>query len=139
MRIRQASPNDLDWLEKRTGCVLTRSATGIAAHDKTGIRACVAYDNPTHFSVQAHMAADTPIAWRSLIPSVFEYPFEACGKGLLVAVIAGDNRKSLDLASRFGFVTVGILEDGWARGVPLVTLELRKENCRFLSAERKVA
>ncbi len=105
----------------------------IKAVDAGGtIRGMVGYDLWTENAVTAHMAVDTPIAWRSLIPACFEYPFIECDKGLILAVIPADNAKSWGLAGHLGFKLVHTVRDGWARGVDLLMLELRRTDCRFL-------
>lgn len=135
MRVEAASPDDFGWLVQRVGCDLTPRATGIRAVDACGlIRGMIVYDLWTDGSVQAHMAVDTPIVWRSLLGPAFRYPFEECKRGVLLAVVRGDNEKSARLCSHFGFEPVAVIQDGAANGVPLVTFQMRKETCRFLKA-----
>lgn len=123
----------MQWIIDATSCVLTPGARGIKAVDDSGaIRGMVAYDWWTPNSVCAHMAVDTPIAWRSLIPACFEYPFLECGREVMLALIPASNTKSWGLAGRFGFRIVHSVRDGWAKGDDLHFLELRREDCRFL-------
>lgn len=123
----------LEWLESRAGVVLTRNARGIAAVDGRGnIRGMVAYDNWTENSVQCHMATETPLAWRGLVPAVFEYPFVQAGRGVLLGFIRGGNARSLDTALRLGFREAGRLRDGAAKGEDVVVVEMRREECRWL-------
>lgn len=137
MKATAATAEQLVWLERRTGCVLTRNATGIAAVDKQGrTRGVVAYDNPTANAAQAHWALDAPIALRCLLPAVFAYPFQECGKGLLLAFIPASNRASLWTAKRLGMRETHRVRDGWATGEDLVELELRREDCRHLSPRK---
>lgn len=122
-----------DWIEKRTGCVLTERARAIKTIDEDGeIHGVVAYDCWTENAVQAHMAVDSPIAWRSLVRPAFQYPFEEAGLGLILAVIPAGNGKSVRLARHFGFVDTHVIKDGWAVGEDLLFLEMRRENCRWL-------
>ncbi|MBF9682941.1 hypothetical protein IAI36_11700, partial [Streptococcus pseudopneumoniae] len=80
------------FITAATQCALTPGARGIKATDAAGhIRGFVAYDWWTENAVYAHMAADTPIAWRSLLPAVFTYPFVECGRGKLLALIPSHN------------------------------------------------
>jgi RimJ/RimL family protein N-acetyltransferase len=138
--LRNSHPDNFTWIEQRTGCVTDRNTTGLEAVDESGrIIGMVVYCNWTANAVQAHMAVDTPIAWRTLLPWVFVYPFEAAGKGLMLAVIPAHNAKSLRLTRRFGFTETHRIRDGWARGDDLVCFELRKEDCRYLGAHRKAA
>lgn len=119
------------WLVQRTGCVLTLDFRAIMAVDGKGaIRGMVGYCNWTENAVQAHMASDSPIVWRSLIPAVFEYPFAT--RKLIIATINSKNVGSLALAKHFGFVETHRIRDGFADAEDTVLLELRRENCRWL-------
>lgn len=133
MRVTAAAPEDFAWLVERTSCAVSSGMRAIKAVDDAGrIRGMVGYDLWTENAVTAHMAVDTPIAWRSLIPACFEYPFVECDKGLILAVIPADNEKSWGMAGHLGFKLVHTVRDGWARGVDLLMLELRRTDCRYL-------
>lgn len=133
MRVNAAELGDLGWIVSATSCVLTPGARGIKAVDAGGaIRGMVAYDWWTRNAVYAHMAVDTPIAWRSLLPAVFRYPFIECDRELMLALIPAHNAKSWGLAGHLGFRIVHTVRDGWAKGDDLHLLELRREDCRFL-------
>ena len=133
MRVDACTKDELGWIVAETSCALSPGATGIKATDSEGrIRGMVAYDCWTPNAVTAHMAVDTPIAWRSLIPACFEYPFIQCDRRLLLGVIPSDNTKSWGLAKHLGFTVKHAVRDGWASGVDLLLLELRREDCRFL-------
>lgn len=121
------------WIEARTGCVLTRNARAIAATDASGkVRGVIAYDCWTTNSVQAHMAVDTPVAWRVLLRPAFAYPFLECGKGVLLGIIQDSNGKSWHMAERLGFSLHSRIRDGWARGEDLRIYQMRREHCRWL-------
>jgi L-amino acid N-acyltransferase YncA len=110
-----------------------------AVDDAGRIRGMVGYDYWTKNSCEAHMAADAPIAWRSLLGPAFQYPFEQIGIGILLAVIPAFNARSIRLAKHFGFREVHRIKDGWELGVDTILHELRREECRWLSANRKAA
>jgi L-amino acid N-acyltransferase YncA len=141
MNVLAAAKSEFGWIEARTGCVLSRNATAIKATDTSGrIRGMVAYDSWTENAVQAHMAVDAAIAWRSLLRPAFAYPFEEAGRGVLLAVVQSSNRASMRLVERFGFREAYRMHDGWAEGNDLVFMELRRAECRFLAGrERRAA
>lgn len=133
MIARRADGAHLQWLRWHTGADLSAKATGIAAVDKHGrTRGVVALDNWTENACHCHIALEAPIAARKLMPAVAEYVFEQLGLGVLLGVIQGSNAKSLELARRLGFREVYRMRGGWSKGVDLVFLELRREECRFL-------
>lgn len=140
MRVQPAGADGLRWIAEKTSCVLTPSARGIEAVDEAGrIRGVVAYDGWTPNSVQCHMAVDTPVAWRVLVRPAFGYPFRQAGKSVIVGVIPAGNARSIHLAKRLGLRETYRIRDGWAPGEDLVVLEMRREECRWLSDERKAA
>lgn len=133
MRATAATAEDFGWLVERTQCATTAGFRAIKAVDGGGrIRGMVGYDGWTENAVQAHMAVDTPVAWRALIPACFEYPFREAGKGVLLGIIPAHNTRSWRMARRLGFRFAHAVRDGWARGDDLLVLELRREDCRFL-------
>lgn len=133
MNVVAATRDDFAWLVERTQCGVTEGFRAIKAVDAEGrTRGMVGYDAWTENAVQAHMAVDSPMAWRTLLRPAFAYPFEECGLGLILAVIPADNAKSVRLAKHFGFQEVWKLRDGWAAGVDLMFLEMRRDDCRWL-------
>lgn len=132
-RVVAVPPPALAWLEERVGVTLTSSARGIAAVDAAGrIRGMIAYDAWTENSVQAHMAVDSPIAWRALVRPTFSYPFLEAGRGVLLGLIRASNTASLRTAIHLGLEEVARIRDGVAVGEDLVLMQLRRENCRWL-------
>jgi RimJ/RimL family protein N-acetyltransferase len=125
-----ARPEDMNWLEEHAHCAMTRFARGIAAWRDGETIGCVGYDLWTENSVTCHMAVTEPIAWRRLIPLVFEEPFKT--RGVLLGVIAERNIRSRTLAHRFGFREVARVVGGIRVGEALIVHELRRENCHFL-------
>jgi RimJ/RimL family protein N-acetyltransferase len=70
----------------------------------------------------------------------FEYPFIEAGREVLVGIIPAWNRRSLTMAKRLGLRETHRIRDGFDRGVDLVVLEIRKNECRWLDrGERKAA
>ena len=133
MNVTAAGPADFTWLIEATQCALTPGARAIKATDAAGkVRGMVAYDWWTESACYAHMAVDTPVAWRSLVRPAFMYPFVECDRRKLLALIPSHNTKSWGLAKHFGFTVVHAIRDGWAVGDDLLLLEMRREDCRFL-------
>lgn len=129
-----AATQRIQWLVERVGCALTKDARAIAAVDSSGrIHGMVAYDVWCENSVQAHVAVDTPAAWRALLPAAFFYPFIEANKGVLLCVVRGQNTKSLRVCAHLGFQVKAQVKDGFAQGDDLVLLEMRRETCRWLN------
>jgi RimJ/RimL family protein N-acetyltransferase len=93
-------------------------------------------------SCQAHIAMDSRMVGIALARAAFPFVFEFGGRGLILGTVAASNAASIGLALRLGFTMTHAVQDGWAPGVDLVGLELRKENCRWLrshTGKRKAA
>jgi hypothetical protein len=137
----RASPREsYPWLLERIGYAPTDRFTAIEAVDASGrIRGMIGYDCWTDNACQAHMAVDAPIVWRSLLRPGFSYPFEELGLGLMLGIIRSDNRASVEMAKALGFRLTHSIQDGAARGVDLLLIEMKREECRWLSPRRKAA
>lgn len=134
MRVLAATPEDFAWLVERTSCALSPSFRAIKAIDSSGrIRGMVGYDGWTVNSVQAHMAVDAPIVWRSLLRPAFSYPFEEAGKGLLLGIIPAHNATSRRMARDLGFRETYRIRNGWAPGDDLVLHEMTRDECGWLT------
>lgn len=128
MRPRAVSAEGLAWLEVRSGATLTRHATGVEVVDAAGnIRGVVGFDDATHSSIRAHMAVDTPVAWRSLLPAALDYAFGQLKKRILVGTIPSVNAKSIRFAEHVGLRETCRIGDGWDEGQDLLIFLMHRE------------
>lgn len=125
----------LQWLAERSGCVPTESMRAIEAVDASGrLLGVVGCDGWTENSVQMHIAIESPIALRKLVPAAFDYAFRQANRGVAICIVRSDNSKSLNLVKRLGFEVVGQIPDGFSPGVGIVIHQMRREHCRFLGS-----
>lgn len=126
--------HDFAWIEERTGCVLTRNARAIEAYDERSGRrvGMVAYDCWTNTAVQGTIALEHPIAWRALRRPTFAYPFEECGKELMLVLVNSQNARSLALVRHSGFKETHRIVGAVDFGVDLIMFEMRRRYCRWL-------
>lgn len=133
----------MEWLCKRAGCQLTQAAKAIAAVDDAGrVRGMVAYDDFTRNSCVVHQAVESPIAWRTLIPTCFVYPFEELHLGVVIGTVPANNARALRMTQRLGFRETYRVREAWAPGVDMVVHELRRADCvrmGWLKAKEQVA
>ncbi|HET9554347.1 MAG TPA: hypothetical protein VFP50_15400 [Anaeromyxobacteraceae bacterium] len=128
------------WLTERVGLTPTANARAIAAVDASGrVRGMVLYDGWTENSVEAHMAVDTPSAWRALLRPAFAYPFIQCQRGVIVGRIRESNTTSLRMATRLGFEVLARVRDGARVGEDLVLVQMRREDCPWLEPSARGA
>lgn len=140
MKVRAAPPQHLGWIQERVGCALTPGATAIEAIDSAGrVLGMVVFDGWTPNAVQLHVAVDTPAAWVALTRPMFQYVFEQAGREVLMGMVLGSNTKCLRLARGLGFRGSHRVKDGHSKGVDLVMVEIRKNECRWLRPARKAA
>ena len=138
--VRAARSEHLEWGVNRIGCVPTADMRAIECVDGAGqILGMVLYTNWSSSSVQMHVALDSKAAARRLLKAAFSYPFEECGRQVVVALVAENNKRALTLDRHLGFKEMGRIKDGWAPGVDFILLGMRKDECRWLRRARKVA
>lgn len=96
--------------------------------------AVVGYDNWTPNSVFMHCWSRATHPWfdKRYLKEIFRYPFEICGKGLVIGCTQGDNTPIIEFCRRVGFTETYRVKDGWKLGTDLVIQEMRRENCRWL-------
>lgn len=135
--VRAAPPAHYAWLVEKTGCVLTSDFRAIEAVDSAGaIRGMVGYCNWAKNSVVVHIALGAG-AGRALLKPGFSYPFEEADRRVLIGFVSAGNQMALRLDKHLGFREVARIREGHSDGKDLVILELRREDCRFLSTHQK--
>lgn len=135
--VRAAPPAHFPWIVRRAGCSPTPEARAIEAVDAAGnVRGMVLYDAWTENAVQVHIAVETPMAWRALLPAGLEYPFLQAKRGIIIGIISGQNRASLAFARRIGFREVARIPDGYRVGEEMVVFQLRREDCWQIQERR---
>lgn len=132
--IRAGGAEGCAWVAARTGVACTPRARSVVAVREDGLfRAGVILDDWTQNSVQAHIAAESAIAWRRLVPEVLRYVFRDArfeaqrGVGVLLAGIRSDNTPALRFASHAGLEFQAKVPDVFGAGVDLVLLVMRRE------------
>ena len=73
---------------------------------------------------------------RALLDAVFDYPFRQLDLAAVLAPIAASNEHALRFDTHLGFTEAHRVPEGWARGVDLIILEMRREACRYLKGAR---
>lgn len=136
--MRRAPQEHHGWLCSRLDFSPTILFHAIEVVDASGrILAMVGYDGWTRNSVQVLMAIDSPAAARALIRPAFEYPFLQEGRGVLHAFVSSRNTESLRITRKLGFRELCRMKDAHSVGIDVVALELRREDCRWISSKLK--
>lgn len=141
MRAAAAKGAHLEALVNLLGVAPRADVRGIVALDaQERVRGGILYEGWTASGVQAHMAAETPIAWRCLLRPAFAYPFVECGRRSISGYIAERNRSSRRMAKRLGFAEVARIRDGHAVDDDWIVVVMHRELCPWLDAtERRAA
>jgi hypothetical protein len=145
--VRAGGAEGCAWVAARTGLAVTPRARALVACRPDGpIRAAVVLDGWTSHSVQMHMASESPIAWRRLLPEAERYVFEGCRRPgdppvlVVMGHLRSDNTPALRLACRAGFAVETRVRDVFGVGVDLVLMSYRREQWeRDLQPSRMVA
>lgn len=126
-----ARPEERCWFTQRTGYLPGGDFVALVWADKQdNVKGMLGFDTFKPNSCQAHLALDAPHVGRALFRGGAAWIFRT--RGLVLGSVVATNRACLSAAKRIGFVETHRVTDGWAAGVDLVSLELRKENCKWL-------
>jgi hypothetical protein len=131
--VRAAPREHFEWLTSRAGtCIPSPDFRAIEAIDGDRILGMVGYDAWTPNGVSMSVAIDEPVAVRRLLGPAFSYPFLEAGRGVITAVVRGDNAASRKFCEHVGFRKTHAIRDGWAAGTDLLLYEMRRDECRHL-------
>lgn len=108
---------------------MQRDFHGIAREVDGEIVSAFGFDSFQPKSCALHTCTDRPYT-RSLLRAVFWYAFTEWGYDRLYAIVRQDNPKSLNLAFRLGFRTIGETPDMWFGS-------LEKQDCRWLAPAKE--
>jgi len=140
IEVRPAPPEHYGWIAERAHLVIGDSFRAIEALNGDRIVAMVGYDGWTPNSCSMHMACDEPIAARRIIRPAFGLVFDprpkGYGLGVALGAVLSTNPQALALDLHLGFREVARLRDAFDKGVDLIILEMRRENCRWLKGAR---
>ncbi len=141
MIIKAATYDEIEQASRAMGYNPSRCVKGIAILEEESLGACVLYDYWTLNSTQVHVYARSLKALFNAesLREIFRYPFVLGNRSVLVAVTPADQKGSLAVSSWLGFREKYRIKDGWARGIDMVLKELRREDCRFLQQDVKLA
>jgi hypothetical protein len=133
--VRAAPPAHFPWLTSRSGYRPLSDARGLEAVRGERLLGMVLFDGWTATLAQAHVAVDTPLALRHLLPEAARYVFRQAERLAIVTMVDARNTPVRQLAAGVGFHEVYRIQDGMEPGVDMILIELRRENCRFLEVE----
>lgn len=124
---------NIEWLESRAKVNLADDFRGFEAYRGDKLVAAVAFDAWSANSCMAHIAVEDPMVLRhNFLQTGFTFAFKYAGRGVMVALVASNNRKSLKFCKHLGFTELCRIRDGYEKGVDYVLLELRREDCKWL-------
>ncbi len=134
MIIRVAPPEHYPWICERARLALTPGFQALEAVTPDGrILGMVAYDGYRPNSVCMHVALERPSAARHLIVPAFRAAFLDLNRGIVYGQVLSSNPRALDLDLHLGFREVARLKDAWEPGIDIHVLEMRREECRWLT------
>lgn len=114
----------------------TENVRSVAIVEKRKVLAAVLYDHWCYNSVNAHVYSVSPkgLLNPDFIREIFRYPFDLCGRGVMLAITPGD-APSLPVARALGFRETYRIKDGWKVGIDLVVQEMTKNECKWIQAK----
>lgn len=129
----------LQYVESVLTVPINKTTRGIVAVDGSEMPcAVVLLDNWTHTAVNIHIAIQNPMALRGLFHEVGDYVFNTCQKMMIIGVTESSHKKALRLNEHAGFTEIYRIKDCYAPGVDQVIQQLKKEDCKYLTAEQRL-
>jgi hypothetical protein len=132
-------PADWGWVQEQVPVLRVEDTAGIMAVDEdtnTTIAACI-MDNFTNNSVQAHFMLTFNMVFRhGFMQEVYDYVFTHLGKKYMYGLVPSSNEKAVRINEHMGFTEKVRMPDAFADGVDYIVMELKKENCKYLSQVR---
>lgn len=106
---------------------------GVIKNDK--IVAGVVFERCNGFNVEASIAARPGAKWAdpATMFRLFDYPFGQLGVEAITVLVALTNLESLNLATKLGFAPIALVPFAAQGGVPLVILQMTRNQCRWLN------
>lgn len=136
-----AEERHIDLIRDRIDLLEVEDAKGIACELNGEILCVCMMDTWLENSVQMHIVIENPICLKNyaLLVEAFNYVFNTSDRGVALAVVASDNKKSLRFVTRIGFNEIATIKDGHKVGVDTILFEMRKENCMWISHKQEAA
>lgn len=127
------------WTEFRLGFRLRDDAQFIGIARQSDLVAAVAFDTFASRGCNIHVASNGGGMWlgrapAAIVVAVLAYPFIQCGFARVTGLIDADNRRSLRLARRIGFVEEGRMRGASVSGSDLVVMGLLREDLERVSS-----
>lgn len=136
LHVQWAPAAHLPWLFDRVGCLPTGEFRALEAVDDAGsIRGMVGFDRWTDNAAEMHVALESPWVAKTLLRPAFEALFVRLGRKVALGTVLSSNEKALRFDAGIGFREVHRVKDGHSDGVDLVFMEMRREECRWLTKE----
>ncbi len=127
------------WMEERTHLIACEDSHGFVLMRNGEILGATVFDSWTSNSCHGHIAIEDPKITRRLLRVTFDYVFIYANRGVMIATVIGNNTRALRLVKGIGFKELFRVEDGHKLGVDTVVLEMRRENCRWITPVNKKA
>lgn len=99
----------------------------------------VAYNGFCGRVCQMHVAGDGNFVSREFLRAAFHYPFVQLELTAVMGVVAANNKRAIRFDGHVGFREVYRVQSGWADGVDLMLLELKREDCKYIETDHELA
>jgi RimJ/RimL family protein N-acetyltransferase len=123
------------WLDESLSTKFPENMTCIGQEMAGEIVGVVGFSDFTPTSCYMHTSSIDPL-WitKDLLWASFDYPFNILKVKVILATVAGNNKESLRLCRKLGFVDRVLIEDAHKDG-DLAILTMRKEQCKWLDID----
>lgn len=137
MIVLEQLPSIRRWAEKQLDCRFGKCYT-IANQFGGRIKSVAVYSNFRGCGAEISLYSEGGIT-RDFIRVCFGYAFDFCKWNRLTALVKPDNKKSIRLIERMGFVKEGVIRCATDNGEDLVIYGLLREECKWVAEKAAAA
>jgi RimJ/RimL family protein N-acetyltransferase len=130
---------DWAWITAHVNCHLVEDTGGLVAIDRHGeYAAAMIADSFTDTACATHITVVNPFVLRHrFLQAAAHMLFLNAKRHVIVCMTAANNEKAMRFNRRIGWQEIYRVRDGFQFGVDMVMFEMRREQCPWLSADKR--
>lgn len=130
---------DWEWVSSRLHCHLVEDTGGLIAIDRRGdYAAAVVADSFTATACAVHIVVANPFVLKhGFLHAAARMLFVNAKRHVIVGMTPANNEKAMRFNKRIGWQEIYRVRDGFEFGVDMVMFEMRREQCRWLPADKR--
>lgn len=131
-----------NWMRERTSLLRVEDTRGIVAYednDGSILAACVA-DSFGVDNCNVHICIGNPLVIRrGFLNEIARWLFIDCGRTRILGLVPSNNERARRFDEHIGFTEIARVPNAVADGVDYIVMEMHRDTCRWLPAQKEAA